>query len=363
MNRLRLATYTDSSIRGGAEISLRNLVARLDDDVDVTLVGVDGAILEWLADARSDTRTVIVPPIPDKRAFGAMLATRRAFQRIRPHVAHINLFEMADAQYALLAALSVRGLPVLAVEHLPLPPTTRINRWLKHQTSRRLAAHVAVGEVAARIVEQEAGLERGSVRAIHNGVPDVELAPVVRPGPGVVVGCLARLHPVKGLDALLDAVALLPQVRVLIVGDGPERARLEAQAARLGIADRVHLPGFQANARDHLTAMDIFILPSHAEGFPLSIVEAMLAELPVVATPVGSVAEAVIDGETGLLVATGDTDGLRAAIARLAADDRLRHQFGAEGRRRAAAEFTDTKMANAYRSLYEELARQPSMRP
>jgi glycosyltransferase involved in cell wall biosynthesis len=355
VNRLRLAMYTDSHVRGGAEMSLRTLVGRLGDDIDLTLMGVDRPMLEWLADPRPATRTVVVPPIPGKRAIGAMLATRRAFQRLRPAVVHLNLVEMADAQYALLAALSVRGTRVVAVEQLPLPPTNRLSRWLKHQTSRRLAAHVAVGEAAARIVEREARAAPGSVRTIHNGVPDAELVPVTRPGPGIVVGCLARLHPVKGLDVLLDAVAPLPDVRVLVVGDGPARAGLEAQAVRLGMVDRLHLPGFQANARDYLTAMDLFVLPSRAEGFPLSILEAMLAELPVVATPVGSVPEAVVEGETGLLVAPGDADRLSSAIAHLATDEQLRQRFGAEGRRRAAAEFTDTHMADAYRSLYEEL--------
>jgi glycosyltransferase involved in cell wall biosynthesis len=106
--------------------------------------------------------------------------------------------------------------------------------------------------------------------------------------------------------------------------------------------------------------MDVFVLPSDAEGFPLSIVETMLARLPVVATPVGSVPEAVLDGKTGLVVAPGDTDDRRASIARLAADEMLRQRFRAEGRGRAAAVFIDTNMANAYRSLYEELVRKSS---
>jgi glycosyltransferase involved in cell wall biosynthesis len=355
-----VAAYTDSRVRGGAEVSLRTLVARLGDDLDLTLIGVDRSILEWLATARPGTRAVLVPPISNKRALGAMLATRRAFRRLTPHIVHVNLFEMTDARYALLAALSVRGSRVVAVEQSTLPPTTRLNRWLKHQTSRRLAAHVAVGEAAARIVEHEAGLERGSVRTIYDGVPDVPLTPVARPGSGIIVGCLARLDPVKGLDVLLQAVVPLTDARVLIVGDGPERARLDAQAERLGIADRIHLVGFQANARDYLTAMDVFALPSRTEALPLSIIEAMLAELPVVATPVGSIPEAVIEGETGFVVPPDDPDSLRGAITHLARDGELRQRLGAAGRRRAVSEFTDTEMARAYRRLYDEVARTDS---
>src|SRR5262249_45203606 len=163
-------------------------------------------------------------------------------------------------------------------------PETERQKWLKRVTSRRLAGHVAVGERAAREVEEIAGLPSGSVGTIYNGVPDVQ--PQVRDSRPFTVGSLARLHAIKGLATLLSAVAGLDGVRVLLVGDGPARPELEAQAAQPELAGRVEFAGWDDRARDRLADLDVFVLPSHNEGFPLSIVEAMLASLPVVATDV-----------------------------------------------------------------------------
>lgn len=354
---LRVAFYTDADERGGAEVSLRTLLEHLPEDVAATVVGTDQDLIDWVAGVRADTQAVVVPAVGGKTSLGPILAHRRALARLRPHVVHCNLNEMADARWAVLAATTLRHARVIAVEHSPIAPIERSVMVLKRLGSRRLAAHVAVGEWSARATEAAVGLAAGSVRTIHNGVPERAAPgpPRERQQDGMVVGTLARLDPLKGLDRLVTAAARLDGIRVLIIGEGPQRAALEEQVRQLGVEERVDLRGWDDQPRRALDEMDVFALPSDIEGFPLSIVEAMLAGLPVVASDVGSVGEAVVHDHTGYLVAPGDIDGLTAALERLTHDPECRARFGAAGRARALERFTARRMADAYVALYREV--------
>ena len=353
--RRRIVLYTETTSRGGAEVSLRNLAAALDPAFDVTVMGVDAPVCEWVAAVRPDTDVVLVRPVAHKFAVAPFVALRRTLAALRPAIFHTNLRELADARHALTAATTIRGILPVAVEQLPLPPRAITTRWLKRTVSKRLAAHVAVGEQVARAVEEVSGLATGSVRTIYNGVPD--LGPAGRrDGTGrKAVGTLARLDHVKGLDVLLEAVAQLPDTDLLIAGDGPDRAALEAQAERLKLGDRFRLLPWSDNPRDLFDQMDVFVLPSRIEGFPLSIVEAMLAGRAVVATDVGSVREAVVEGVTGHVVPRDDVEALRASLARLLADPSQRERMGEAGRARALERFTANEMARQFERLYTEL--------
>src|SRR5207244_12000408 len=161
----------------------------------------------------------------------------------------------------------------------------------------------------------------------------------------------------KGYDVLLHALSALPDAALVLVGDGPERRALEALASSLGLDERVLFAGWQAQPRRYLTTVDVFALPSRFEGFPLAVVEAMLAELPVVASDVGSVPEAVREGETGLLVPPDDPARLAAALRRLPAEPPLRLRLGEQGRALALERFTAAAMARSFERLYEEILR------
>jgi glycosyltransferase involved in cell wall biosynthesis len=141
------------------------------------------------------------------------------------------------------------------------------------------------------------------------------------------------------------------------VGEGPDRAVLEATAAELGVSNRLRLVGWSDDPRAFLPTFDVFVLPSINEGFPLVVLEAMLAGLPVVATAVGSTAEAVEDGETGFIVAPGDVRALVSAIERLLASATLRRSLGEAGRARAERDFTARAMAVKYETLYDGIRR------
>jgi glycosyltransferase involved in cell wall biosynthesis len=246
---------------------------------------------------------------------------------------------------------------VVAVYQLIVPPFNRRQWWLKRLTSYRVSAHVAVGVAMAREVEAAVALRRDTVGTIYNAVPDRPPRPSRSAHDIATVVAVGRLERQKGFDVLVDAFARLPEGRLLLVGDGSQRAALEQQVALLGLDHRVHLTGWIEDSRTLLDEADVFALPSRFEGFPLAVVEAMLAGLPVVAADVGSVREAVVAGETGVLVKPDDADDLAAALQRLLADQAERARLGRAARERALERFVADRMAKAYVDLYRELGR------
>jgi glycosyltransferase involved in cell wall biosynthesis len=170
---------------------------------------------------------------------------------------------------------------------------------------------------------------------------------------------LARLVPQKGLDIALEALARLQNERAVLVvaGDGPERGRLVELARRLGVGDRVLLPGRAGDVGPLLERASLLVHPARWEGFGLVLLEAMLAGRAVVATEVSAIPEVVVDGETGLLVPPDDPQALARAIDRLLSDDGERERLGNAGRERAHAEFSVERMAARTAAVYELAAR------
>ena len=352
---LHVALYTDATVRGGAEIATGYLIHALGPALTVTVVGTDPDIVRWLAGQRPGAHACVVPPITGKLDVRGMLATRRAIARLRPAVVHAVLPAMRSARWALLAASTVRGVAVVAVEHGPFAPTARSVRAFKRRLERRLAAHVAVSASVARVVEAFVGRSVGSVRVIHNGVPDDDLPPVPHAAVRSIVA-VARLDHLKGIDVLLHALVDIDDVRVALVGSGPDEASLQELADGLGVAAKVDWLGWSDQPRALLPGFDLLVLPSRAEGLPLSICEAMLARLPVVASAVGGIPELVVDGETGVLVPPDDPESLSRALNALLDDEGRRARMGEAARERALRLFTAPVMARAYEALYAEIA-------
>lgn len=178
----------------------------------------------------------------------------------------------------------------------------------------------------------------------------------LRPDAPVVLST-GRLTAVKGQRYLVEAAALLapehPGLHVVILGEGELRKELEDLVAERGLTASVHLPGHRADARMLLDAADVFALPSRAEGMPLTLLEAMEAGVPVVATRVPGSSEVVAHGGTGLLVPPGNAEELAAALAALLDDDRRRARYGEAGHRRYLAEYTVESMLARTRAVYD----------
>jgi glycosyltransferase involved in cell wall biosynthesis len=146
-----------------------------------------------------------------------------------------------------------------------------------------------------------------------------------------------------------------PNVKWIIVGEGPQREAIESEIRKLRLEANFQLLGLRSDVPRLLAAADVLALTSVSEGIPLTIIEAMAAGLPVVATSVGGVPEIVVDQQTGFLVPKGDDEKLAAAILSLAEDPELRGRMGAAGHARAAAMFSDKQMNSTYASLYDQM--------
>lgn len=178
----------------------------------------------------------------------------------------------------------------------------------------------------------------------------------------VIVGCLGRLHPVKGQDVLLAAVARLlgseplrGRLRLLLAGEDQVGGVWADRARRLEVGDRVHFLGHLGDGLSFLNALDVHVLPSRSESLPYALLEAAQVRTACVATAVGGIPEIILDGVTGLLVPPEDAGALAAAILRLAADPDLRRRMGQELHSHAAARFSIDGMVETHLQVYREL--------
>jgi len=247
---------------------------------------------------------------------------------------------------------------------------TAIERGL----ARFADAIVCVCEWERRIALERRIAPPGRLRTIHNGsdpcdpatMPDPRLAALGAGGP--VVGAIAVMRRQKRLDLMVEAAPAIltgdPRARVAIVGNGPDRTALEAQAARLGLdrEERFLMLPFEGSSARYLAALDLFALPSEWEAFPIAVLEALACGVPQVATDVGGTGEAVAEGETGLLVPPRRPDLLAAAALELLADPGRRDEMAAASRTRHEERFRSELMVNRTIDLYEELVAGPGGR-
>lgn len=188
----------------------------------------------------------------------------------------------------------------------------------------------------------------------YAGLAEAGSIPGFARAPGdVIVGTLAGLRGIKNLPRLVRAVAAQPpHVKLVIVGEGPERNTILAEAARLGIAERVLLPGFLAEPHRYVGHFDIFALSSDSEQFPISLVEAMAAGLPVVSTDVGDVKTMVAPQNQSLIVSASNEVALADALSRLVSDHDMRETLGSANRAIAVRDYDEAAMIARYRVLY-----------
>ena len=272
-------------------------------------------------------------------------------------------------------AARLAGVPVVieSLHHGRFSAASDPKRILYHVLNRLLDpwtdAFVAVSQVQ-RAFYAEIGLAEKQIAVIHNGI-DMErfdtsegVRQAARQALGLppempVVGMVANFSPIKRHDVLLRALVkmreMLPDVRCLLVGDGPLRAAMEKTAQRLGLSGAVSFLGSRPDVPDLLPALDVFCLASDSESFSNAIVEAMAAGKPVVATDCGGPREIVVEGETGFLVPTGQPSALAEKVSFLLRNPALAQQMGQAGRRRAVGCFSLEQMVAARETLFIRL--------
>jgi glycosyltransferase involved in cell wall biosynthesis len=306
------------------------------------------------------------------RQHGAFGQVRRAIKAAAPDVVHTQL-EFA----AILGIPAARGLglPTVATLHTidEPPPRSRLALHFRVMSwaLRRARRVIAVSETTRRHYLARAGLRPERVVTMYNGIDptafqaDPGTGPLARaefglaPEAPVLITVAVQREP-KGIQYMLAALpavaAAFPEVRYLLVGDGPHRGALEQQAARLGVSDRVVFAGARDDVARLLAAADLFVLPSLTEALPTVLAEAMAAGRAVVATTVGGIPEMCHHGEAALLVPPADPEALAAAVCRLLANPRQAAAMGRSGRRLVAARFDIRAQARALAEDYRALA-------
>ncbi len=347
---------------GGTERLVLDLVGRLHDEIPMSVCCLDGEGA-WACQLRD--RGVVVSSLHRSPGFHPGLG-QKIHALARHHGATLmHAHHYSPFVYSSLAKIWSPRTQLVFTEHgrVSDDPPSRKRRFANRVMSMFPARVFSVSEDLRRHIVAE-GFAPDQVEVIHNGIairplPDAGTRAGFRARLSVddstlVVGTIARLDPVKDLGTLIEATALIRTtrpVRLVIVGDGQERAALERLVAERGLASDVSFLGHRDDARDWLAGCDLFVNCSISEGVSLTILEAMAAGLPVIATRVGGTPE-VVTPDCGVLVPPRAPRAIADALAQSGQDASLRASFGAAARRRAETSFSLDRMIRRYRDVY-----------
>ena len=366
-DRIRVLMVLPMLAHGGAEFLVRNMLENgFSSDFDVSL-----CLLSPSQDKNSEQRIrdmgVKVHNIGLERRHHLVIILElyRIFRKIRPHVIHTHLYSLVHC----LIPSVLTGIP--ARVH-----TIHSIAWHDGSFTVRMAARIAsrlLGFTLPGISTSIAGTIKkyyhvANVPVINNGIP----AENIREGGAkldrgefgfserdylcVHVGSflVCKNHAML-INSFNEVLKVRPETALLLVGDGPLRAEMEGMARELGISGRVRFAGIRDDVMGLLRISDLFVLSSHFEGLPISVLEAMSSGLPVVATDVGGVRDLVLDGKTGYLVLPGDMNGFAHAILKMASSRERARELGAAGRERVRNEFSISSTVLGYERLYKQI--------
>jgi L-malate glycosyltransferase len=353
---------------GGAEVLAARLARRLRGEFRFVFACLDeaGPLGEEL---RAEGFPVVLLGRKPRLDWGCPLRLAGLLRTERVDAVHAHQY--TPFFYGLAARLRGPRRPILFTEHgrhqpdYPRPKRMLANRLLLSRRDRVVGVGAAVREA---LIANE-GIPAGRVGVLYNGIDvDAFAAATDRAaarrelgaGPGeFVLLQVARLDYLKdhatAVGTLARVVERMPQARLVLVGDGPERPAVEARVRELNLGDKVRFLGLRKDVARLLAGADVFLLTSVSEGIPLTVIEAMAAGLPVVATDVGGLREVVADGTSGFLAPAKDAAALAVHVLSLAGDAGLRRRMGEAGRARAKDHFDEPRMAAEYGRIYREL--------
>jgi sugar transferase (PEP-CTERM/EpsH1 system associated) len=311
------------------------------------------------------------PPGHGAKVYPALWRLLRARRPAIVHTRNLAALEMQAAAWAARVPVRIHGEHGRDIDDLD-------GSSRHHQRLRRLYAPfvqrwVALSRDLENYLVGPVGIASGRVAQIYNGVDADKFSPAAGGLPAVIPGCpfqapahwlvgtVGRMAPVKDplllVRAFLQALALQPdfaaQARLVLVGDGPLRAQAQAELDAAGASHLAWLPGERADVADVMRGLNVFVLPSKAEGISNTILEAMASGLPVLATAVGGNGELVVEGRTGQLVPASDAATMAAGLLALWQQPQRALQLGQAGRVAVEARFSLQAMVAAYQGLYD----------
>ncbi len=372
---------------GGMKGHLASLAAGLREkgyDIEVACPG-DTALARELKEAGFTVHPVnLVGPLSPANDMVCVWQLRGIIRRGSYHIVH---FHGSKAGLVGRIAAVLAGFPntVLTVHNFivyeEVPAVKKVlYRCGERVLSRFTSKIITVSEALKNDLIQNYKINSQKIISIYNGIDtskylrDMDRTAArtkfgIKPDTAVV-GTVARMAPQKGLNFLIEAIPLINakicqmdkprNVTYIIAGDGPLRPELESQAARLGVDDTVIFPGFVEEIRELFACLDIFVIPSIAEGLSITTIEAMAAGLPVIASQVGGLPELVKDGETGFLVEPRNPEKLAEAVLRLLGDRDKCELFGQNARSFAGVRFNTEAMIDRTSRVYKAILRNSS---
>ncbi|MHB1565342.1 MAG: glycosyltransferase [Acidiferrobacter sp.] len=287
------------------------------------------------------------------RLWGRWARAARYFWRVRPAAIHVH--HLGSLINVLLPAYATGCFNVVYTEHSAYwIERTRWMRWVLPIVSRMVRRFTCVSQNLSEFA-QGLGVPRGRVMTIYNGVDTERYHPnSVRPDavPVLRIGAVGRLVLEKDYPTLLAALAILKEKHIRffaeIAGDGPLGSELRIRAKALDLHRVLQFRGRCDNIPGFLRELDIYVLSSQHEGFPIAVLEAMATALPVVATRITAIPEVIEDGKTGILVDPGDAEGMAAVLLALAHDPRRRRQLGEAAMKKVRSTYTIKQASRSY---------------
>ena len=349
--------------RGGAQTHVLDLACSMRPDFEVSVATGEEGFLTEACRERAIPVYVLphlqreVRPIADARAFREIW---QLIRKLRPDLLHLHTFK---AGFLARLAGRILRIPSVYTIHAWLYGTAAVSRFSTALSGpcERLAARwceriITVSRAGARVARRHRIGSPSKLVTIHNGLPDCSEQARLSPTETPVITMVARFIEGKDHDLLLRAFARTPKgPRLRLVGDGPTRASVESLAHELGIQEQVDFLGNRDDVASLLATSDVFVLASRSEMLPISILEAMRAGLPVIASDVGGVGEAIAHNENGFLVPSGSVSALAQALTDLTNDYALRLRMGQAGRQRFTRQFLSSSMHERTRCIYRDV--------
>lgn len=358
--KMRLLYLITQADRAGAQMHLLHLATAMSERHQVHVaVGEEGFLTASLR-----LHGIQVHILPNLRRSANVLSDLKAvretwklIKEVSPDLVHVHTFK---AGFIGRFVAWMLGVPAIYTIHAWLWGTSAVSGWSSRFALplERIAAHwcaqiIAVSHAGEELIRKNSIASGTKVVTIHNCIEDLPALHAPRTNQQPVLAMVARFTAGKNFALLLRAFApLADRARLLLVGDGETRQAMEALTAQLGIEHAVTFLGERSDVEVLLSEVDVFVLASESEMFPISILEAMRAEIPVIASDVGGIREAVIPGKTGVLVPAADGASLTRTMEDAIENRQHWQSMGQQGRQAFEKQFRISEMASRMQQLY-----------
>ncbi len=369
----KILFYTDTHQIGGAEFQIFLLAKFLNKEkfTPILACSESSSLDKWCKKFIAEKIKVIRLKVKHKHDPRHYLHLKKIIKTEKIELLHAHVWNPASCRYAFL----VNKIPIIITEHDPFKLSS-IKNIFKKISIKKVIKIITVSDNNKQVIAELFPDYKNKICVIHNGI-DVDWwrSQLLRLADEdyswikknifyankntLIITSIAELHERKGLKYLIQAlpevIKKFPNIKLVIIGEGPDRKNLENLVKNLSLQKHVVLLGKQKEIPKLLKSSDIFCLPSRREAFGLVNTEAMMAKLPVIASSVGGIPEIVKDGETGILVDPEDSPGLAKALIELVSNEKKREEMGEKGYKRVLSDFNSKAMAKKYEDIYSEV--------